>query len=92
MSPFLANYPEFPDSLMLINFAIRNSIYEMLIDGSKREIRLRLSLHVVSHLHRLTRLAGCMPETVAKPGGLYLILRGAFQDAEFGSLQAHSQS
>ena len=92
MSPFLANYPEFPDSLMLINFAIRNSIYEMLIDGSKREIRLRLSLHVVSHLHRLTRLAGCMPETAAKPGGLYLILRGAFQHAEFGALQAHSQS
>lgn len=44
------------------------------------------------HLHRLTRLAGSMPETVAKPGGLYLILRGAFQDAEFGSLQAHPQS
>lgn len=48
MSPFLANYPEFPDSWMLINFAIRNSIYEMLIDGSNREIGLRLSLHVVS--------------------------------------------
>lgn len=30
-----------------------------------------------------------MPETAAKPGGLYLILRGAFQDAEFESLQAH---
>ncbi len=77
---------------MLINFAIRNSIYEMLIDGSNREIGLRLSLHVLSHLHRLMRLAGCMPETVAKPGGLYLILRGALQHAEFGSLQAHSQS
>lgn len=34
------------------------------------------------HLHRLTRLAGCMPETAAKPGGLYLILRGAFLDAK----------
>lgn len=74
---------------MLFKFAIRNSIYEMLIDGLNREIGLRLSLHVLSHLHRLTRLAGCMPETVAKPGGLYLILRGAFQDAEFESLQAH---
>jgi hypothetical protein len=58
---------------MLIIYAIRNSIYEMLIDGSNREIGLRPSFHVLSHLHRLTRLAGCMPETVTKPGGLYLI-------------------
>ena len=33
-----------------------------------------------------------MPETAAKPGGLYLILRGAFQDAEFESLRVHSLS
>lgn len=48
MSPFLANYPEFPDSWMLINFAIRKSIYEMLADGSNTAMGLRLSLHVVS--------------------------------------------
>jgi len=48
MSPFLAKYPEFPDTWMLINFAIRNSIYEMLIDGSNTAMGLRLSLHVVS--------------------------------------------
>jgi hypothetical protein len=77
---------------MLINFAIRNSVYEMLIDGSNREIGLRLSLHVLSHLHRLTRLAGCMPEIAAKPAGLYLTLRGAFQHAKFGSPQARSLS
>lgn len=64
----------------------------MLIDGSNREIGLQLSLHVLSHLHRLTRLAGCMPETVVKPGGFYLILRGAFQDAEFESPPARPQS
>lgn len=44
------------------------------------------------HLHRLTRMAGCMPETVVKPGGLYLILRGAFRDVEFGSRQARPLS
>jgi hypothetical protein len=33
-----------------------------------------------------------MPETAAKPGGLYLILRGAFQDAGFESLRVHSLS
>lgn len=33
-----------------------------------------------------------MPETAAKPDGLYLILRGAFRDAEFESLRVHSVS
>lgn len=66
---------------MLLNFAIRDSIYEMLIEGSNREIGLQLSLHVVS------------PATSPNaPGWLYLILRGAFQDAEFESLQARPLS
>ncbi len=33
---------------MLINFGIRNSIYEMLIDGSNTAMGLRLYLHVAS--------------------------------------------
>jgi len=40
------------------------------------------------HPQRLTHQACSMPETAAKPGGLYLILRGAFQHAEFGLPQA----
>jgi hypothetical protein len=44
--------------------------------------RLDYVLSVMSPPHSINLTSCSMPETAAKPGGLYLILRGAFQDAD----------
>lgn len=75
---------------MQTNFAIRKSIYGMLIDGLSMDIEC--DFYCMSYPHRLTHQAGCRSEIAAKPGGLYWILQGAFQDAEFESLQARPLS
>lgn len=75
---------------MQTNFAIRKSVCGMRIDGSSMDIGC--DFHCMSYPHRLTHQAGCRSEIAAKPGGLYWILQGAFQDAEFESLQARPLS